>query len=410
MTSRFLTCLACLSGFVCLSVASHGFAQGAAAAEQRAIARIQRQLKASPDDPALHYYLAGYQAHGGDSGAALDSLAKVIQLGDGFLPTEFGGADRLRDNAVFKRYYAAMESSLPKVADAPVAFEIPDPNYIPEGIAWDPVSKRFFVGSVAQRRVMQVDAAGKATPFSDPADGLQSVLGLAVDARRRLLHVVSTSALTEAGRKHLLNAVVTYDLESGRRKSAVRIAKAGQLNDVAVAPNGDLYTTDSETGAVWRVRNGAAAIVLRPGTVRDTNGIAVTEDGKAVYAAHSTGIVRIDAATGSAQPVANRLRETVAGIDGLYAYRGDLLGVQNVTNPGRVIRVKLSPDGKSVKAVETLQSHHNPNFDEPTTGAVANDVLYVLGTTQVSRLNDKGELEKPESAKAPKVVRIPLGG
>ena len=57
--------------------------------------------------------------------------------------------------------------------------------------------------------------------------------------------------------------------------------------------------------------------------------------------------------------VDNRTRESVAAIDGLYAWQGELIGVQNVTNPGRVIRMQLSADGDSVIAVKTLLSHHH---------------------------------------------------
>jgi hypothetical protein len=295
------------------------------------------------------------------------------------------------------------------VADAKVAFELPDKNLIPEGIAYDPVSKRFFVGGVYGKRILAVDAAGKAQRFSSADDKLKYILGVAVDAKKRELHAVSTSALSEAGRKQLVNAVVTYDLKSGKKIREIPIANARQLNDVAVAPNGDLYVSDSVTGAISRIREGKATPFLPAGQARGSNGVAVSGDGAVVYVGHSTGIVRVDTATGAVERMPPPAAETVAGIDGLYWHQGDLLGVQNVTNPARVIRVKLSADGKTIKAVETLQSHHNPAFDEPTTGAVAEGAFYVLATTQVARLNDKGELERPETAKHGKVLRIPLG-
>lgn len=43
------------------------------------------------------------------------------------------------------------------------------------------------------------------------------------------------------------------------------------------------------------------------------------------------------------------------GIDGLYWYRGDLLGIQNTSNPGHVVRIHLARDGGSVTDAATLQ-------------------------------------------------------
>ena len=62
-------------------------------------------------------------------------------------------------------------------------------------------------------------------------------------------------------------------------------------------------------------------------------------------------------------------RETIAAIDGLYVDGGALIGIQNVTNPGRVIRIHLRADGKGAERIETLLSHHHPAIDEPTTGS-----------------------------------------
>lgn len=377
---------------------------------RRTIDAIKGLLKQRPDDPTLYYYLAGLQAGVGDKADAIANLEKLATLGEGFLPTSLIGFDSLANEPGYLAAHAALEAKLPRVADAPVAFSLADKTLIPEGIAWDATTGDFFVGSIAQRHILRVDARGKATPFSSAADGLQPILGIAVDSQRRLLHAVSTSGLTEAGRKSPINEVVTYDLKAGKKQTAVRIAEAVQLNDVAVAPNGDLYATDSNAGSVWRIRDGKAQIFMPSGFTRGTNGVAISADGKTVYVAHSTGMVRLDADSAKLDRMPPPPRQTVAAIDGLYFHQGDLLGIQNVTNPGRVIRMRLSKDGTTITSVETLQSHHHPAFDEPTTGVVVRGDFYVLATTQVARFNEKGQIEKPESLKAPKVVRISLPG
>lgn len=376
---------------------------------RRTINAIKARLVQVPDDPTLTYYLAGYQARAGDKADALANLKRLADIGDGFLPVGMIGFEAIWGDATFKEAFALLEKKLPRVADAKLAFELADRRLVPEGIAHDSVSGDFFVGSIAQKSIVRVQSDGKGSAYSKADDGLHSILSIAVDASQRRLYAVSTNALTEAGRKQLVNEIVVYDLKSGRKLGATAVPKAEQLNDVAVAPNGDVYATDSAAGMVWRIAAGQLEEFLPRGQARGTNGLAVSGDGKTLYVAHSTGVVRIDTATKKMERMPPPKREGVAGIDGLYWHRGDLLGVQNVTNPARVIRLRLSADGRDITAVETLQSHHHPAFDEPTTGAVVDNSFYVLATTQVGRYNEKGVIVKPETMKAPKVLKIPLG-
>jgi hypothetical protein len=100
--------------------------------------------------------------------------------------------------------------------------------------------------------------------------------------------------------------------------------------------------------------------------------------------------------------------ENAAAIDGLYWHDGALIGIQNMTTPARIVRLVLSSDGATVTAVQTLQSHHQRAFDEPTTAAIGPDGLYVLARTQVSRYSEQGKIERPETLAPPLVLRVPL--
>ena len=101
-------------------------------------------------------------------------------------------------------------------------------------------------------------------------------------------------------------------------------------------------------------------------------------------------------------------QEQAAAIDGLYLVAGDLVGIQNVTNPGRVLRLQLDPEGRRALAVQTLQSHHHPEMDEPTTGAVVGGVLRLLATTQVSRLQPDGSIAGSAPVKPAVLLDVPL--
>jgi hypothetical protein len=106
--------------------------------------------------------------------------------------------------------------------------------------------------------------------------------------------------------------------------------------------------------------------------------------------------------------VVNETRETVAAIDGLYQWQGELIGVQNVTSPGRVIAISLGRGGESIVRVRTLLSHHHKALDEPTTGAIAGDVFYLLAATGVAHFNRQGRIERAETLNSPTVLKVLL--
>ncbi len=374
------------------------------------IAAIKRLLDERPLDPTLYFFLASFQSQAGLRDDALASLKKVNELGDGFLPGPHFGFDKLLADPDFDTIRASLEGRLPVVAGAKVAFTLPDKAFAPEGIAYDPNSRSFFVGSVTQKQIVRIGPGGKITRFAGASEGLQQILGLTVDTRRNRLYAVSTTAVANAVPPY--NAVLAFDLKTGKRTGEFLVPDAQQLNDVVAARDGKLYATDSAAGTVIkfdpRHKSGKPTVFLPAGTIRGSNGLALTPDGKALYVAHSTGVVRIDTASGKVDRLAPPPRQSISTIDGLYWWRGDLVGIQNIINPGRVIRIRLDKGGTKISRVDTLQSHHNPAFDQPTTGAIAGKALYVLGTTQLPRYNARGEMENAAGLKNPKIVKVPL--
>jgi len=297
---------------------------------------IRERLKTRPDDPTLYYYLAGAEFTEGHKAAGLEALDRLASLGNGFLPVREMGFDSVWSDSAFRQSLGRLEGKLPKVTEARELFRL-DRTLIPEGIAWDPKSGSYFVGSIAQRKVVRVDSSGAVSDFSKPGD-LRNVLGLAVDPSRRRLHAVSTSLVAGASDR-ARNQVVTYDLDTGALVRRVDVPAAAQLNDVAVSPDGELFVTDSGAGGVYRVRStGTVDTLVAPGSVPGVNGIARSSDGTALYLAHATGVARFDLTSREILPrIETPKGETIAAIDGLYADGSTLLGVQNVTNPGRVV-------------------------------------------------------------------------
>jgi hypothetical protein len=380
---------------------------GAALAARKAA--VEKLLRERPGDATLWFYRARFAAEAGDARDCVAALAKVAELGDGFLPARELGFEKVWNDPAFEAARARLESRLARLDYAAIAFELADTALVPEGIAYDAPSKSFFVGGVAGHRIVRVDENRDESGFAGPAAGLDAVLGLAVDAPRRRLYAVTTSAISDPAVKPARNAVVAFDLETRQVVKRFDVRGAAQLNDVAVAPGGRVYATDSGSGAVYEIpAQGEAHALVPPGALPGANGLAASPDGRRIYVAHSTGIAVVDVASGAVKRMAVASRENVAAIDGLYQWQGMLIGVQNVTNPGRVIAIALGRDGESIVGVRTLLSHHQRGLDEPTTGAIGPDGFYLLAATGVGHVGADGRIERPDSVPHPTVLRVLL--
>ena len=91
---------------------------------------------------------------------------------------------------------------------------------MPESIAYDPVEEAFYIGSTRKGKIVKVDKEGKVKDFIRPRqDGLWMVVGMKVDARRRVLWVNSSGGGSLIGYKEsdsMPAGVFKFDLRSGK--------------------------------------------------------------------------------------------------------------------------------------------------------------------------------------------------
>jgi hypothetical protein len=384
-------------------------AEDAATAARASLARLQALQKERPGDGVLVFYEALLRTGLGERGAAFALLRSLKGRKLGLIPARDTGFDAVWNDPQFQaiRKELADEESTTPVAS--VAFRLKDPKLIPEGIAFDAAGKRFFIGSIAEHKIIVTDSKGEARDFSSPSDKLDAVLGLAVDPVRGHLYAVSTNGFEESAKKERRNAVVRYDLKEGRYTDRFAALEAMELNDLTVAPDGTLYVTDSQTGSLFRKKPEEKMLTRfgETGALRGANGIALGGDGT-LYVTLSTGIARVDPNTGEPARLPQPDTVVTGACDGLYWHEGDLLGIQNSTNPGRVIRIALTEKGTRISGLTVLQSHHHPDFDEPTTGAIANGALHVIGNSCVSHYQPDGTIKDAEVLKGTAIVAVPL--
>ncbi|HEX8171571.1 MAG TPA: hypothetical protein VF824_13620 [Thermoanaerobaculia bacterium] len=394
--------------FAVLVLAAMSLRGGEVCPEQREqLASIAAALERRPADASLHYFQAITFAACGDAERSAAALAQTLRFGAGFLPPRDQFA-RVWDAPAFRAQYAAMARALPKVVRATTAFRVRRNDLIPEGIAWDEAHQRVLMGSSARGVIVSVPRSGAARAFAVAPYDLPHVLGLAVHGSR--FYAVATNALSAGGREPR-NAVLEFDAASGELLRRLDAAGARQLNDVAVAADGHLYVTDSGAGSVWHAAPGARALerLTDERALPGANGLALAANDAALYVAHATGIGRIELATRAITPrIENRTRETLSGIDGLYRRGDTLIGVQNITTPGRVIAATLDANGTAVTAARTLLSHHHPALQEPTTGAIAGDRFLLLANSFVARMRPDGTIEDAATVAEPVVLSMPI--
>ena len=346
----------------------------------------QRVLALAPDHPDLLISVARALAANGRMPEALQHLDHAITRGAGFdLSTfpEFKDAPASQELATLRE--RALKNQAP-VAPPEVFVALSKPPLRPEGITYDPTSERLFIGSLTGE-VWKVDLTGKLTLFAGASAGLREVLGLKVDAKRRLLWFVDGvfPDLFPAGepKKDVgITAVHAFHIGTRTRVRHCAIDDRPTLhgfNDLALAQNGDVYVTDSTTSTIYRLSGGECQLepVMRDETVTFPNGIVITPDDSRLYVAHVEGISAIDLRTGKRTQLTVPHNGAVNSIDGLAWDGPDLLGVQGSPYLARTARIRLSDDGLAIREVLTMSSRPPQGMNQ-TTGVVVGRHFYTV--------------------------------
>lgn len=376
--------------------------------------RLAAELR--PNHPRLMYNLAAAYALTGQGKEALLWLAKVARMGLVY-PAEsdpdfesIKSADEFK--AILKRFQLNRE---PTVKSVP-AFVVHEKGLIPESIALDPETANFYVGSVYRRKIVRIDSRGEASDFVTERDGLWSVMGMKVDARRRHLwacttaHPQMSNFLDEDRGK---TALFKIDLRTGKILKKYYLPNKPQphwLGDLIVNSRGDVFATDSISPAVYLLRHDRDELesLIAGEPLVSPQGLDFTPDEKSLFVAdYAKGIFLINPETKQWKAVAPAPDTTLLGIDGLYSYKGSLIGIQNGVNPQRLIRLFLSKDFSRVERSQIIEAN-NPVFDEPTLGVLVKNQFYFIANSQWGAIDQKGNLAPPEKLKEPVILRLGL--
>ncbi len=366
---------------------------------EKAIDFVEQALTIIPNHPYLHYYMAYCHANLGQEVEALALLEKSLVLG-----FDFGGEldeplKALQSAPGFSRIQDLIEAMAIPVNNSTVAITIPQPDLIPEGMAYDPVEDCFYLSSINKCKIVKFNLKGEISDFTgEREDGLKPVLGMRVDAGRRHLWAASEVSVASNGFTEDdvgWSALYKYDLRNGSLLKRYVIHEKGVqhlFNDIAITTDGDVYVTDSECRAIYMVHHERDELEL---FIKDSgflypNGITMGPNDNTLYMASSReGIYRIDIKSRSYQLLTTAGVISQTGMDGIYYYRNSLVCVQNGMN--RISRLHLDETGDSIVRLDLIETR-NPHFIIPTTGAIAGDSFCYIANSQLSAFDDQGNL------------------
>lgn len=258
-------------------------------------------------------------------------------------------------------------------ASLPTSYTIPGDKTYPEGIARQQGTPYFYVGSTSDGTVYRGDIHQGATTVFLPGgeDGRVSVAGMKTDRAGRL--IVAGGATGK---------VFVYDT---RTRALLHVFATGRtdgfLNDVALAPDGDAYISDSTHPALWHITAAelksrqvqqplrvAVDLAHSPMVYDDGfngNGLVVTGDGRHVLLAdyNDHAFYRVDIRTHKVVRIGLGGAKGISG-DGLLLRGHTLTAVTELDNPdGQIAVLRLNRDYTEAHLVSTVHGHgmHSPS-------------------------------------------------
>lgn len=369
-----------------------------------------------PNHPRLLYNLAVADTLNGKTSEAIQNLTKLAKMQLVYQVEKDDDFAALKNNPEFQELTKQFQFNSLPTRMSELAFIVPEKGLVTESIGFDSATRIFYLSSVAHRKILSVNERGEAKVFADQTTGLWSVFGIKVDAKRQLLWAATSAHKQMANVKLGENGkagIFAFDLKSGKPVKKLFLIDGNQphlLGDLAIAPNGDVYATDSNAPNIFVVRQGKNEIetFLTSKLFASPQGLDFSPDGKFLFVAdYSNGLFRINLKTKQIITLAPILNSTMLGIDGIYFTQNSLIGIQNGVNPQRVIQIFLSKSLDKIEDFKVIEAN-NPLFDEITLGVLVNKQFYFIANSQWNLLGENGGFSAPEKLKDVNILKIAL--
>lgn len=350
-----------------------------------------------PGNPRIVYTLAVAYAHLGQADRALAELKDLAGAGLVYDFNADGDLASLRGSAGFASLIRQVAQNRKAIGRAAPVSALPERDLLPEDIAYDAKTRRFFIGSVTTGKIVTADGV----LF---AKSEWPVMALRVDASRRILWAATgwlphCRQCDPAGKDK--SALLAFQLDSGTLVKRIDSPVKGLLGDMTISRAGDLYVAEGSYGAVLRLQADAAAMerLDAPGEFPSPQTPALSADERTLYVPdYARGIAAMDLNTHAVRWLQPPHGIVLSGIDGFYRYGDSFLAVQNGVTPERVVRFNASFTKQEILETNT------PGLGEPTHGTLVGGVFYFIANTGWDAYDDDGK-KKPDRGPVESQIR-----
>ena len=363
-------------------------------------------------DPDSLLEVARAEVHLDNLNGAFRELEEFTRMGQSIdlLATSADFAPLLR-HANFTRIQNAMKANRSSISTGSTAMKLSDTSLLAEDLDYDPQTRRFFITSVREKKIISVGASGANADFATAPDNWP-MMALKVDTTRRLVWATEVAMQgfifapqPDWGR----SAVLCYDLKSGKLLRRIEGPRGSALGDMALMANGDVIVSDGDGGGIYRLPvDGSVLERLDGGDFISPQTPAMYPDGKHVFVPdYERGIGVLEIATKQVRWLSMQGRFALNGIDGLYFSHGRLIAVQNGTTPERVIVFKLDAMLTRIES-EMIIERSTGTLGDPTHGVVINNSFYYIANSGWDSIDDHGNVKPGTKPSASRIMRAPF--
>lgn len=390
------------------------------------LTEIGRELPA----PTPRYLLivASIEARMGHKAEAQKWVQKYVATG---LSYDFMKDDDLKEilsDEEGQKMLTQMKQQNKPIEKTEFVCSLPQADTMPEDIAYIKDSKAggsFFVSSIQRHTLYRVtlpkagskECAMQEVPLPDDAKRWPT-LAVSADPKRKVFWMTADAMPGFSGfpkEDSGKAALFEIDVNSGSvlHRYTPETSGPSVLGDMQVTSDGTVYVTDSIGGGVYRLRGNPDTARLE----KIADGLfspqtpALARDGKRLFVADYTmGIAVIDLTAGPTAKV-NYLPHpenvAVVALDGLYLSGDSLIGIQNGTDPVRILRLNLNHAQTEITSAEVIEQN-TERMGDPTHAVPVGGWFYVSANVGWSKVDDDtGKLRDGEKFTPPVLLRFP---
>jgi hypothetical protein len=258
-------------------------------------------------------------------------------------------------------------------------------NLYPESMSSSP-DGTVYIGSMKGIVFRARPGSDKATAWikPTPANGILTLFGVLVDASTHTLWLCSSPGSLRSPPVTGTASLMAFDLKTGRQRGHYPFpAPASICNDISVAPNGDVYASDTPNGRILRLAKGDKSLTVFAEDPRLKGIDGLVFGGNGVLYLNNVSRnqlllvdIRPDGSAGAITQLA--LSQPVAGPDGFRFIGGNRFLLAE-GNAGRVDLVTISGVHADIQVLrEGLQSPPAVTLVGKTVYALEGKILYLV--------------------------------